>query len=156
AIHRRLGVPTTTKAGAVCLAAGVLGWALAAAPWELFGAALISGAGWGATSSVALNAIVSPWFVRARPAALGLAYNGASLGGVIFSPLWVAAVAALGFSTAAAAIGLVTVLTLWILADVFFSRTPQQMGLAPDDGASSRPMAGAAPPAAAPLPGTLL
>jgi len=156
AIHRRLGVPMTTKAGALCLAAGVLGWSLAAAPWELFGAALISGAGWGATSSVALNAIVSPWFVRTRPAALGLAYNGASLGGVIFSPLWVAAVGALGFTTAATAIGLVTVLTLWILADVFFSRTPQQMGLAPDDGASSRPMPGAAPPAAAPLPGALL
>ena len=33
-----------------------------------------------------LNAIVSPWFVRKRPAALGLAYNGGSIGGVIFSP----------------------------------------------------------------------
>ena len=157
AIHRRLGIPTTTKVGALCLATGVLGWSLAAAPWQLLGAALLSGTGWGATSSVALNAIVAPWFVRSRPAALGLAYNGGSLGGVIFSPLWVAAIGALGFTTAAAVIGLVMVLTLWVLADVYFSRTPQQMGLAPDDGASDMPVSGAgAAPVAMPLPGALL
>ena len=32
-----------------------------------------------------------------RPAALAMAYNGGSVGGIIFSPLWVAAIAALGF-----------------------------------------------------------
>jgi len=152
AIHRRLGIPATTKAGALCLAAGVLGWSLASTPWQLLGAALISGAGWGATSAVALNAIVSPWFVRSRPAALGLAYNGASLGGVIFSPLWVAAIAALGFSTAAAALGLVMVLILWLLSDVYFSRTPQQMGLAPDGGAAGPAASRATAPDATPLP----
>ena len=56
-------------------------------------------------SAAALNAIVSPWFVRSRPAALAMAYNGGSIGGVIFSPLWVAAIGALGFPLAAAAIG---------------------------------------------------
>ncbi len=156
AVHRRLGVATTTKAGALCLAAGVLGWSLASAPWQLFGAALISGAGWGATSAVALNAIVSPWFVRSRPAALGLAYNGASLGGVLFSPLWVAAIGALGFPAAAAAIGLVVVLTLWLLADVYFSRAPQQMGLAPDGGAAGPAVSSATAPDAMPLAGALL
>ena len=44
--------------------------------------------------AAAINAIVSPWFVRTRPAALSMAYNGASIGGVIFSPLWVAAIGA--------------------------------------------------------------
>ena len=43
-------------------------------------------------SGVAVNAIVSPWFVRARPAALGTAYNGASFAGLILSPLWVSAI----------------------------------------------------------------
>ena len=55
----------------------------------MFVAALLSGAGWGGMSAAALNAIVSPWFVRRRPAALGLAYNGGSVGGVIFSATWV-------------------------------------------------------------------
>ena len=52
--------------------------------------------------TAALNAIVSPWFVRSRPAALAMAYNGGSIGGVIFSPLWVAAIGVLGFPLAAA------------------------------------------------------
>ena len=46
--------------------------------------------------------MVSPWFVRARPAALGMAYNGGSVGGIIFSPLWVAAIGVLGFPLATA------------------------------------------------------
>src|SRR5271165_3810917 len=85
-LHRRLGVATATKAGALCLAIGVFGWAAAVAPWQLFLATLLSGAGWSAMSAAAVNAIVSPWFVRRRPAALAMAYNGGSIGGVIFAP----------------------------------------------------------------------
>lgn len=156
AFHRRFGVATVTKAGALCLAVGVFGWATAASPWQLFAAALLSGAGWGAMSAVALNAVVSPWFVRGRPAALAMAYNGGSIGGVIFSPLWVVALSAMGFSSAAAAIGLVMVLTMWILADLFFSRTPQQMGLAPDGDVAGTPTPALTSPAAKRLPGALL
>ena len=98
ALYRRFGLPAVTKAGALSLALGVFGWAMATAPWQLFAATLLSGAGWVAMGAAAVNAIVSPWFVRARPAALAMAYNGASIGGVMFSPLWVAAIARLGLS----------------------------------------------------------
>src|SRR3977135_3900503 len=54
ALYRRFGIPTVTKAGAILLAIGVFGWAIAAAPWQLFGATLLSGAGWG-TSGVAAH-----------------------------------------------------------------------------------------------------
>jgi hypothetical protein len=107
-------------------------------------------------SASAINAIVSPWFVRARPAALGMAYNGASIGGVLFSPLWVAGIGALGFLMATAAIGLIMALTTWVLADLFFARTPQQMGLAPDGDTSHVLPAFVTSPAAEPLPGRLL
>src|SRR5262249_33709145 len=40
ALYRRFGVPTVTKVGALALATGTLGWATAAAPWQLFVAAL--------------------------------------------------------------------------------------------------------------------
>src|SRR5207245_491699 len=156
ALYRRFGAPTVTKAGAVCLAAGVLGWAAAAAPAQLLVASMISGAGWGAMSAAAVNGIVSPWFVRTRPAALGMAYNGGSIGGVIFSPLWVAAIGALGFSNATAAIGLVMALTMWVLADLSFSRTPQQMGLTPDGDVPGMPATSVTSPVAKPLPGSLL
>src|SRR5262245_40449433 len=126
-LYRRFRPPTVTKAAALCLGAGALGWATAAAPWQLFAAAVVSGAGWVGTSAAALNAIVSPWFVRARPAALGMAYNGASIGGVIFSPLWVAAIGTLGFPMAAASVGLLMVLVAWVLADRLLFRTPQDL-----------------------------
>jgi hypothetical protein len=59
-LHRWLGAARATKAAALCLALGVLGWATAAAPWQLFAASLLSGAGWSAMSAAAVNAIVSP------------------------------------------------------------------------------------------------
>src|SRR5436305_3519398 len=80
ALHARLGISATTKIAVLSLAVGVLGWATAGAPWQLFLAALVSGAGWSAMSAAALNASVSPWFVRTRPAALAMAYNGGCYG----------------------------------------------------------------------------
>ena len=73
ALYRRFGLPAVTKVAAIALGAGVFGWALSATPWQLFAAAAVSGAGWAAMSGVAVNAVVSPWFSRARPAALSTA-----------------------------------------------------------------------------------
>jgi MFS family permease len=156
ALYRRFGVPAVTKAGAIALALGVCGWALAAQPWQLFLATMLSGAGWVAMGAAAVNAIIAPWFSRRRPAALAMAYNGASIGGVVFSPLWVQAIGWLGFATAAATIGLVMAITIWVLADRLFAQTPQQLGLAPDgDEPGDVPTVRTAP-AAALLPGRAL
>jgi MFS family permease len=155
-LYARFGVPGITKAGAVSLAVGVAGWALAQGPWQLLAATLLSGAGWIAMSAAAINAIIAPWFVRARPAALSMAYNGASIGGVVFSPLWVGAIALLGFPAAATIIGVVTVVTVWALADLVFARTPQKMGLTPDGDARGVDVAPVTSPSAEPLPGRLL
>ena len=75
--------------------------------------------------------------MRARPAALAAAYNGASVGGVIFSPLLVVAIGVLGFPLAAAAIGVVMIVTVWILADAYFAKTPSAMGLSADGDAAT-------------------
>lgn len=156
ALYRRFGIPKVTKAGAFLLAAGVFGWAIAPAPWQLFAATLLSGAGWVTMGVAAINAIVAPWFDRGRPAALAMAYNGGNIGGVVFSPLWAAAISAIGFPAAAAAIGLVMAGTMWILANRVFSQTPQQMGLGPDDDEPGAATARVTSPAAPPLPGRLL
>jgi hypothetical protein len=153
-LYRQHGLPTITKAGAAALALGVLGWAMAFEPWHLILAALFSGAGWVAMGAAAVNAIIAPWFVSARPAALAIAYNGGSIGGVVFSPLWVGAIGFLGFPLAAAVIALAMVITIWFLADHMFARTPEQMGLLPDGGAFGAPSATTAAAVARPLPGT--
>ena len=132
ALHRRFGLVAVTRAGAVLTSLGLLGWAYAAAPWQLYLAAPVSGAGWAMTSGAALNAMVSPWFARRRPAALGMAFNGASMGGVIFSPLWVALIAGLGFHAAAGLVAVAVVGVAWLVSGLYLGRTPAGMGLLPD------------------------
>ncbi|MBJ2153061.1 MFS transporter [Paracoccus sp. IB05] len=138
-LYRRFGVPVVTVTGAVLLAVGILGWALAAQPSQLFLAALASGAGWVAMGAAAVNALIAPWFSLRRPADLGLAYNGASFGGVIFSPLWIALIAGIGFVPATLAIGGVMVVAVGVLSVLVFRHTPDSLGQTPDGGAHPRP-----------------
>jgi MFS transporter len=155
-LYKHFGVPNVTKAGSIALAAGIAGWALAWEPWQLFVATVLSGTGWVTMGAAAVNAIVAPWFVRARPVALAIAYNGSSIGGVVFSPLWVAAIALLGFPWAAVAIGLVMILTIWILADTYYAKTPEQMGLSADGDCPRATAAPVTSPSARQLPGEQL
>lgn len=155
ALHRRFGLERITTAGTVSLAVGVIGWAVAREPVHLFAATLLSGAGWATTGAAAINAMVSPWFHSRRPAALSLAYNGASVGGILFSPLWVVAIATLGFPGAAAAIGIVMIATLWFLSHRYFATTPEELGVAPD-GESAATAEPARHTANGVLPGFLL
>ena len=156
ALHRRFSAARVTRVCALLMAAGLLAWSNANAPWHMFAASLLSGAGWGGMSAAALNAIIAPWFVQQRPAALGMAYNGGSVGGVIFSPLWVAAIAALGFANAAFAVAVCMLLILWVLAGRYFASTPDQLGLAPDGDAPGAPRPSVTSPHAWPLPGRSL
>lgn len=144
-LYRRFGIPAVTKIGAIALALGSAGWAVASEPWQLFIAALFSGGGWVTMSAAALNAIVSPWFVRTRPAALASAYNGSSVGGLIFSPLWVAAIGFFGFPLAAAVLGLAMVAVAWALSDIYFAWTLERLGLNPDGDIERTPAAAAMP-----------
>ena len=88
-LYETFGVPRVTKAGCVALVAGIAGWAWAREPYQFYAATLLSGAGWGSMGAAAVNAIIALWFVRERPKALSAAYNGSSVGGIVFSPLWV-------------------------------------------------------------------
>lgn len=143
-LYRRFGLAPVTVAGAVCLAAGLAGWAFAIEPWQLFAATFFSGAGWVALGAAGINAMVSPWFNRGRPAALSAAYNGASIGGVIFSPLWVALIGWVGFRLASVSVGVVMVVVVAVLSQRVLWRTPEAMALAPDGGDAAAPRSGEA------------
>ena len=138
-LHACFGIALVTLGGAVLLALGVTGWAVAMQPWQLFLATLFSGAGWVAMGAAGINAMVSPWFARRRPAALSMAYNGASVGGVIFSPLWVALIAWGGFVWASMVVGAGMVLIIAWLAFQVLRHTPEGMGLLPDGEAAPSP-----------------
>jgi MFS family permease len=149
ALHARLGLAAATRLGLVAWAIGCAGWAFASAPWQLLPAALVTGAAFGTMSGAAINAMVSPWFDRRRPAALAVAYNGASVGGAIFVPLWAALIGSLGFAPAALLVGGVGLVLLWPPVGRYLGRTPAELGLYPDGAAAPpapRPPAGPAGP----------
>ncbi|VDK99443.1 membrane protein [Bordetella pertussis] len=147
-LYRLAGIPMVTFCGALGSALGTFGWAVAATPWQLAIAALVSGASWAALGAAAINALIEPWFVVRRPAALGMAYNGASVGGIVFSPLWALLIQAWGFAWAAGVVGASMVLVIAVLASLVFTRTPANTGQAPDgEAVAPRPAANPAPPA---------
>lgn len=127
-IHKRFGIPAATLVGAAMLAAGVLGWATAVEPWQLFVAATFTGGGWVPMGAAGINAIIAPWFVDKRPLALAKAYNGASIGGMVFSPLWAVLIDRAGFPAAAMMVALVMVVVVMSIATRELVRTPLAEG----------------------------
>lgn len=123
-IWRRFGIGRVTLVGAVCAGLGAIAWASAAEPWHLVPALMVSGAGWAAMSGAALNAIVAPWFDRDRPKAISTAFNGASVGGLLFTPLWSALSAAFGLMHAALVLGMATILIVGVLARLVLWQAP--------------------------------
>ena len=135
-IHRWLGIAKTTFLGAALTAAGLILWSSSREPWQLFVAAIPSGTGWAMTSGAALNAIVAKWFDRDRPMAIALAFNGASVGGVLFVPVWVYLIQSIGFPSAALLVGACMVVVVAYLCVRFLAKSPDDMGLTPDGDAS--------------------
>jgi MFS family permease len=155
-LYARFGLKVVTRIGAIALAIGLVGWASAAAPWQLFVATILTGCGWVTMGAAAINAIVSPWFVRLRPKALSTAYNGASVGGIIFSPLWVWLIGAIGFQLAAALVGACTIaIVIWLTATTI-SLKLADLGQQPDGEAVNAVNAVAVSSSITPLPGPAL
>jgi MFS family permease len=131
-LHRRFPLATVTRAGALSCALGVITWCIAQTPWQLFAAALLTGLGWATTSSAAINAMVARWFDRDRPKALSLALNGASVGGVLFPPIWVGLIAYVGFAASGMLVAAAIVAIIWPLAHRYLRVYPADLGLTQD------------------------
>lgn len=137
-LYQRIGLPKTTVAGSVVLALGIYGWSVADQPYQLFIAAMLSGFGWVTMGAAAVNAVIAPWFVEKRPRALAMAYNGASIGGVIFSSGWVWLIDGFGFQRSALAVGVVGSAIIATLCWRVFNVQPGQLGQFPDGASGER------------------
>jgi MFS family permease len=122
--YRRFGPAKVTIAGAGLSGIGIIAWACAEQTWQLISALLLSGAGWSAMSGAALNAMVAPWFDRDRPKAISTAFNGASVGGLLVTPLLAALIAGVGMALAAMAMAVTIVAVVCPLAWRFLRRQP--------------------------------
>jgi MFS family permease len=138
-LHKRLGLAQTVVLGALATAFGIMGWALAAQPWQLLLAACLSGAGWVTMGAAAINAIIAPWYARGRSMALAKAYNGASIGGVVFLPLWSLLIGQWGFAWAALCVGVLMLCVVSALAVRVVGQTPEHLGQCADGVADVAP-----------------
>jgi len=131
-LHLRIALAKYTAIGVTFSGVGIVIWANAQEPWQLFLGALFTGVGWASTSSAAINAIIAPWFDRERPKALSLALNGASVGGVLFAPLWIFLITHLGLRSAALIVSIVMIAVIWPLAFRFLRPVPADLELTVD------------------------
>lgn len=99
-ILQRLGPRTMLIAGATLFSIAVAGIAYVAEPWQLFAAYFVMAIGWMLASAGALTNIAGLWFFEKRGLAISLALTGASFGGIVLTPLMVAAVSHWGFRNA--------------------------------------------------------
>ena len=82
-LYERFGPRAVVSVGSIAMAAGIAALGLVTAPWQLYPVFLVMSVGWGSMSGAAINIILAPWFQRRRGLAVSLAFNGATLGGVL-------------------------------------------------------------------------
>jgi predicted MFS family arabinose efflux permease len=101
-------------------------------PWHLYPAFLVMSVGWGAMSGAAINIILAPWFERRRGLAVSIAFNGATLGGVIVAPALIPLIAAVGVTAALATAALILLVIVLGIAAPLMRRGPEDLDTGPD------------------------
>src|SRR5438552_14046547 len=130
-VYERFGSRIVVATGAVAMAAGVATLVVVSRPSQLYPVFLVMSVGWGAMSGAAINIILAPWFQRRRGLAVSLAFNGATLGGVIVVPPLIALVGWLGFARALTIAALVLLVAPLLIATMIMRTRPLAPGLGP-------------------------
>src|SRR5215813_7030483 len=145
-LYARFGPRSVVATGGVAMAAGLLLLGRVATPWQLYPAFLLMSAGWGAMSGAAINIILAPWFERRRGLAISIAFNGATLGGVLVASPLISLIGAVGLPRALAMAALAMLAVMVGVALGILRRGPDDIGLGPDGdsrgAAPARPTAG--------------
>ena len=131
-LYQRFGPRVVVAGGSVAMAGGVAALGIVTQPWQLYPVFLVMSVGWGAMSGAAINIILAPWWERRRGFVVSIAFNGATLGGVVIAPALIPLIGLLGFARALATGALVLLVVLLAIAGGVMRRGPAQLGLGPD------------------------
>ncbi|MFT0851566.1 MFS transporter [Achromobacter sp. F4_2707] len=123
----------------IVIAGGVLALATAVAVmpycehvWQVYAAFLTLGLGIACLSTNSIGSTLAPWFDRLQGRAISTAMLGASIGGMIGTPLLMAGIAAWGFQTTAIAAAVAAVLIVLPLVIFVLKKRPEEVGQLPD------------------------
>ena len=128
----RFGPRPLVAFGAVALAVGVSLLPLCRVAWQLYGAFAMLGVGMACLSTVAIGTTLAPWFDLHQGRAVSTAMLGASMGGMLGTPLLMWGIRSMGFAQTMWVAAAVAVLIIVPLALFVLKRRPQDMGLLPD------------------------
>lgn len=137
-ILQRLGPRRMLMAGAVFFSAAVAAIAYVSKPWQLFAAYFVMAIGWMLASAGALTNIAGLWFFEKRGLAISLALTGASFGGIVLTPLLVAAVSHWGFRNAMLGTATATIAILVATVLLCVGKPPNRASVASTDVPSGR------------------
>lgn len=126
-------------AGSLLLGASVALIGSVGSLWQLFALYAVLAVGFGMSTAVGVNSIMTRWFVARRARAMSVAFTGISVGGVVLAPLGTALVERGGLDLAAPVMGaLVVAVAVPVLLGVLVW-DPSEMGLVADGGSLRLP-----------------
>lgn len=107
--------------------------------WQLYFVYSLLALAFGISSGVAVNAIMTRWFVRKRARAMSISATGVSAGGVILSPLISRLIDIGGIELSAVVMGILVVVVAMPVILLVIAWDPRQMGLKPDGNEDAPP-----------------
>jgi MFS family permease len=138
----RLGPKPVLAAGSIVLGLTVAALAFCQQAWQVFLVFAVMGVGRSCLSATSISTTLAPWFERHQGRAVSMALLGASIGGMIGTPLLLAGIAVFGVQTAFILAGASSLLIVLPVVLFVLKRRPQDMGLLPD---GEEPLTGGAP-----------
>jgi len=118
--------------GSLAMATGVSLMPYCTQPWHVIASFLVLGLGMSCLSTNTVGSTLAPWFERFQGRAMSTSMLGASIGGMISTPLLMSGIKVLGFQTTAMIAAITTVALVLPLALFVLKKKPEDMGLHPD------------------------
>jgi sugar phosphate permease len=131
----RRGPMLYVRAGVMLMAVSVAGLAFVTEPWHLYVTYAGQAVAFGLAGAVAVNAMMSRWFVTRRAFAMSLTFTGISLGGMILAPVGTWLVERGGTSLAAPILAVIVLVGALPVALFVLVGDPATLGLGADAGA---------------------
>ncbi len=100
--------------------------------WQLYAVYFVFAVAYGFSSGVAVNAIMTRWFIRKRALAMSVSSTGVSLGGVVIAPVASYLIGLGGLELATPILGSIVILAGLPVVLLVLAWDPKSMGLKPD------------------------
>ncbi len=107
--------------------------------WQLYAVYFVFAVAFGMSSSIAVNAIMTRWFVRKRALAMSISSTGVSLGGVVLAPVAALLIDSGGLQLATPILGALVIVVGLPAIILVLAFTPAEMGLLPDGDRTAPP-----------------